>query len=64
MGDMQLMDRFAKRMSAWLWTAMAVDIVLSSALCTELWWARKKLSIRGGSMHEIVTRMIVSFGKT
>ncbi|RXK40708.1 hypothetical protein M231_01960 [Tremella mesenterica] len=37
----------------------AVDMLLSTALCCELWWARRKLAPQGGLMREVVTRVIL-----
>jgi hypothetical protein len=44
----------------WLATSAAVDIVLCLVLCGELVYARRKLAQRGGSMREVVMRLIVS----
>lgn len=51
---------FVKAEQTWLATSTAVDITLSLVLSIELWWARQKLGMQGGSMREIVTRLIVS----
>lgn len=44
----------------WLISSGLVDVILSFALCAELWWARHKLAAKGGLMREVVTRLIVS----
>ncbi|WWC85493.1 uncharacterized protein L201_000357 [Kwoniella dendrophila CBS 6074] len=50
---------FVKAEQTWLATSTAVDITLSLVLSIELWWARQKLGMQGGSMREIVTRLIL-----
>jgi hypothetical protein len=52
--------RFGTAEELWLATSTAVDIILSTVLCGELLWARRKLALKGGGMREIVTRLIVS----
>ena len=52
--------RFQRAEVLWLTTSSFVDVVLSMALCLELWWARKKLATSGGAMQKVVTRLIVS----
>nr|ODO02147.1 hypothetical protein L204_00874 [Cryptococcus depauperatus CBS 7855] len=50
---------FTTAQLVWLSTSTAVDLVLSVVLCGELWWARRKLSMQGGVMRVIVTRLIL-----
>ncbi|KAK4688313.1 hypothetical protein P7C73_g1808, partial [Tremellales sp. Uapishka_1] len=52
-------DLFGLSSVIWFATSSAVDIVLSVALCTELWWARRKLAATHGRMREVVTRLIL-----
>jgi hypothetical protein len=44
----------------WLSTSAAVDIVLSLVLSLELWWARRKLAVKGGLMAKVINQLMVS----
>lgn len=54
------MARFRAASGIWLGTAVAVDSILCSILCMELWWARRKLSMKGTKVQEFMSRLIVS----
>ena len=55
------MIRFDALEMDWLITSSLIDLILSIAFCSELWWARRKLAARSGLMREVVTRLIVCF---
>jgi hypothetical protein len=55
-----ILCRFGVTESIWLATSTAVDIVICLVLSGELFYARHTLALKGGSMREVVTRLIVS----
>lgn len=60
-GSAHAASSFSITERVWLATSAAVDIVLCLVLCGELVYARRKLAQRGGSMREVVMRLIVSY---
>ncbi|KAL7420189.1 multisubstrate pseudouridine synthase 7 [Cryptotrichosporon argae] len=52
-------DSFHKAELLWLGTSVAVDVLLSSLLCVELFWARRQLAIAGGRMGSLVNSLIL-----
>ena len=55
----KLTTRFRQTELIYLSVSSAVDVTLSAALCSEMWWARKKLAPERGMMREVVTRVMV-----